>query len=372
MFWKKPLLLLGLLAAAANAAPSSLAKRLDIEDQDETHTFFRADARGPEAVKAAGGFASRAKSNKCKEKDINFSMWDHCKPATAGFANKMNDCYVSVSELFFVTVGWLEEKVPNGIESGTIYKIASSPIFISCSDTLGAHNPIPDEVEFVAIDEIPWGSVIGWYDTFTTRPTQKNKIADAVYHANPDYDPAKYPKSADGGARPRLAGFPKNHKAWKESPWKDFKDEVCDRSGAAAKRALENRSDEDMSPANEETHLIARKSRSRKSRTKKTKTTPKKTTPKKTPKKTKPKKTTPKEPKCTAKMAKAGKCCTKKMKKQGKCPAQQCAYDPKRQNKKQYLLQYRKIAKTGKVPPKDKPTSSGSKTSKGTKAKGTQ
>lgn len=43
MFWKKPFLLLGLLAAAATAAPSSLAKRLDIEDQDEEHTFFRAD-----------------------------------------------------------------------------------------------------------------------------------------------------------------------------------------------------------------------------------------------------------------------------------------------------------------------------------------
>lgn len=48
----------------------------------------------------------------------------------------MNDCYVSVSELFYVTIGWLEEKVPNGIEKGVIYKIASSPIFISCQDTL--------------------------------------------------------------------------------------------------------------------------------------------------------------------------------------------------------------------------------------------
>jgi hypothetical protein len=43
MFWKTPLLWLGLLAAAANAAPSSLAKRLDIEGQDEENTFFRAD-----------------------------------------------------------------------------------------------------------------------------------------------------------------------------------------------------------------------------------------------------------------------------------------------------------------------------------------
>jgi hypothetical protein len=65
-------------------------------------------------------------------------MWDHCKEAEEGYGNKMNDCYVSVSELFFVTVEWLEEKVPNGIERGIIYKIASSPIFISCAETLGA------------------------------------------------------------------------------------------------------------------------------------------------------------------------------------------------------------------------------------------
>jgi hypothetical protein len=43
MFWETPLLLLGLLAALANAVPSSLAKRLDMYDQDEEHTFFRAD-----------------------------------------------------------------------------------------------------------------------------------------------------------------------------------------------------------------------------------------------------------------------------------------------------------------------------------------
>jgi hypothetical protein len=67
-------------------------------------------------------------------------MWDHCKPATKGFANKENDCYVSVSGLFFVTIGWLEDKIPDGIEKGTIYKIASGPVFISCADTLGACN----------------------------------------------------------------------------------------------------------------------------------------------------------------------------------------------------------------------------------------
>jgi hypothetical protein len=249
-------------------------------------------------------------------------------------------------------------------------------------------NPIPKEVEFVAIDHIPWGRVIGWYDTFSTRPTNKNEISDAVYHVNPDYSAAKYSRLPDGGGRPRLAGFPKNHKAWTQSPWKEFKDGKCDRSSAAAKRALENRSDEDMSPADEDKHLIAKKGRSRKTggsmRAKKHKTThkkktahkkaPKKTTHKNTPKKTTPKKNTPKKtiPKktrCTAKMAKAGKCCTAKMKKQGKCPAKQCAHDPEKETKKQYLAKYRKIAATGKVPPKDKPTNGGSKKSTGGKAK---
>jgi hypothetical protein len=246
-------------------------------------------------------------------------------------------------------------------------------------------NPIPEEIEFVAIDHIPWGRVIGWYDTFSTRPTNKNKIADAVYHANPEYNAAKYPRLPDGGGRPRLAGFPPDHEAWSESPWKNFKDEKCDRRGAAAKRALENRNDKDMSPANEDKHLITRKGRSRKTggsmRAKKHKTThkkktahkktPEKTTHSKTHKKT-PKKTTPKttpKTKCTANMAKAGKCCTAKMKKQGKCPAKQCAHDPKKETKKQYLAKYRKIAATGKVPPKDKPTNGGSKKSTGGKAK---
>jgi hypothetical protein len=229
-------------------------------------------------------------------------------------------------------------------------------------------NPLPDKIEYVAVDRIPWESVIGWYDTFQTRDTDKNKISDAVYHDNPAYDPELFPRLEDGGSRPRLAGFPKAHPAWSRSPWKDSKDEKCDRSAVTSRRALENRRDEDMFPTTEDKHLIARKGRSLKTggstRARKHKTPPKKTTRKKTSTKT-----TPETNKCTAKMAKAGKGCTANMKKQGKCPAQQCAYDPNKETKRQYLLKYRKIAATGKVPPKDKPTTGSSKKSTGGKAK---
>lgn len=176
--------------------------------------------------------------------------------------------------------------------------------------------------------------------------------------------------------------FPKGHEAWVEDPWKEFKDQKCTRSGATAKRALENNSDEDMTPADAENHLIEKRRKSgrtgRNSTHKNTthkKTTGKKPTGKKatgkhtTGKKTTGKKPTPKKTKCTAKMAKAGKCCTKKLEKQGKCAATQCAYDPNRMTTKQYLAKYRKIAATGKVPPKDKATTSSLTKSKGGKAK---
>jgi hypothetical protein len=42
MFWQKPFLLLGLLAAVGSTAPA-LSKRLDLEILDEEFVFFRAD-----------------------------------------------------------------------------------------------------------------------------------------------------------------------------------------------------------------------------------------------------------------------------------------------------------------------------------------
>jgi hypothetical protein len=116
--------------------PSSVLMSMSPKNSLLCLLIYVSVSRHPAEIKADGGFTSRAQSNRCKDKDTNFSMWDHCKPAVKGFAIKPNDCYVSVSELFFVTIQWLEEKVPNGIERGIIYKIASSPIFISCAGTL--------------------------------------------------------------------------------------------------------------------------------------------------------------------------------------------------------------------------------------------
>jgi hypothetical protein len=186
MFWQKPFVFLGLLAAVGSTNPT-LSKRLDLESLDEEFVFFRADRyvslgcrvlaghivtqhtslgpmseyssptyclpwgntvystlltcanhpftnrRGAEVIRGKG-FNSLGKDKGLPE---NLSLWDHCKEkgAADGFGNLQNDGYVSTSSDFSVCKEWVEDKIED--TSATIYKIASYENLIGCQLTLG-------------------------------------------------------------------------------------------------------------------------------------------------------------------------------------------------------------------------------------------
>jgi hypothetical protein len=112
-------------------------------------------------------------------------------PTVSG--NLQNDGYVSTSSDFSVCKEWVDSKIED--TSAPIYKIASYRNLVGCQLTLGKllvlDNPIPQKQEYVAIGVIPWAQVMGWYDQFTMCG---EKIADAVYHANPDFASVTYHK----------------------------------------------------------------------------------------------------------------------------------------------------------------------------------
>jgi hypothetical protein len=108
-------------------------------------------------------------------------------------------------------------------------------------------NSIDAESEYVAIGEVPWDQVIGWYDTFQMRGGQ---LTDAEYTANPSYKEAKYkgkPYGTDDSADPKdylpLAGFPKGDKRWKESPWNTVTPANC---GSKKRSIFDDFDDEEM------------------------------------------------------------------------------------------------------------------------------
>lgn len=170
MMWKTPLILLGLLAAVGNTAPLAplegdfdevenvtshhLEERANI-NQHVTYVW-RTDRRPPSAIKAAGGFQTKGFSNGLKE---DLSLYRHCLGGKDG-ASVDNDGFVSTTWKYSVAQGWVT-KFHGG--NAYIYRIATDESLIDVAATLKTYSPFPQELEFAAIQQIPWKQIQGWH-----------------------------------------------------------------------------------------------------------------------------------------------------------------------------------------------------------------
>lgn len=75
-----------------------------------------------------------------KNKEPNYSLWDHCKAKEADkkYGNLENDGYVSTTTDIAFSIKWVIEKLDpdNDPPLSTIYKIASDKNLIGCIETL--------------------------------------------------------------------------------------------------------------------------------------------------------------------------------------------------------------------------------------------
>lgn len=207
---------------------------------------------------------------------------------------------------------------------------AYPPTCLKYADFILPDNNIAAEADLAALGSIPWEQIIGWYDQFTMI---KGEIRDAVYTKNSQYNKAKYDNQEDAGAQYHLAGFSRNHEAWKKLPWSKFA-KCTDKTiiPKPSRRAVNN------------------SARVRTSQSKEPKiTTPKTPTSKTpTPKAPTPKISTPQT--CTAAQKKAGTC---KDETKGTC-------SPIKTNK-EFYNECLRLLKAGKAPKSDAPRIRGSK-----------
>ncbi|KAF2449072.1 ADP-ribosylation [Karstenula rhodostoma CBS 690.94] len=350
MMWKAPFVFLGFLAAFGNTAPLAPLEG-DFEDVGNvtSHHFeeranlnqhviyvWRADRRSPSALKAARGFTTKGTHNGLLE---DLSLYRHCLGGKDG-ASVDNDGFVSTTWKYSVAEGWVT-KHHGG--NAYIYRIATDEGLIDVEATLKGYSPFPHELEFAAIDKIPWEQVQGWHRFVSDG---KGGAFEQPYQRNPDFSQSMYGGQPHGGAQFPLSGFPRNHPAWSKLPWARYAH--C-KPRAPSKRAEEifaNQSpsglDIDIDDAVDVATAapLEARARSRGSRTSRKRPSTagrRKKTTKKTAKKPK-KKPTSGTKTCTAAMKKAGKCkttakCTAAMKKAGKCPVKAtCTAAEKKKN----------------------------------------
>ncbi|TDZ40728.1 Cholera enterotoxin subunit A [Colletotrichum trifolii] len=177
---------------------------------------FRGDDRSPEEIRAAGGFLPKGQTT-FDDHQGDRSLYNHAKGIGAKSTDE--DAYVSTSasELVTTTFVYFEP-------IAYIYKIHVTPNMIDTVGTLGKYS-FDEEAEFAALGGIKFGQIVSW------KHWKSKKLGKKV--RNIYYNKGKYGSAVAGGVRYDLAGFPPNHPAWDEEPWKSYK---------PSKRALDEKS----------------------------------------------------------------------------------------------------------------------------------
>ena len=171
---------------------------------------YRADRRPPNVIMKDGGFRTKADTNHLKP---DYSLYDHAAPVDPKGATAPNDGYVSTSWDRRVCSEWVTTQLKSSAVA-YVYKISADEGFIDVAATLRQYNPYPREREYAAKDTVPWKYISEW--------TEYKHGKEGKTYRNPDFS-LKTIKYNASGPKYERAGFPANHPAWKESPWKQTK-----------------------------------------------------------------------------------------------------------------------------------------------------
>ncbi|PHH81077.1 putative enterotoxin [Ophiocordyceps camponoti-rufipedis] len=169
-------------------------------------------------MRAAGGFQPRGHIiNNYLRVRPNISLYSHIRGA--GLGSSIYSGYVSTTTEYNVALNFLRSR---SLAPSFIYFIHVTPNFIDVAQSLGEFYAYPDEHEFSALGGIRSQQITGWQIvnvTIREAPTISHLIP------NPDYRAALYDFAVSGGAQPQLAGFPPDHRVFREGiqPWCGFR-----------------------------------------------------------------------------------------------------------------------------------------------------
>ena len=185
-----------------------------------TNQFFRAESRTPEHIEESRGIIGDDNDDQTYltwgENVEQMSLYLHSRSETRdsygyiSINNSLERAYIEGNRLF------------SRLQTSYIYVIAQAPNIFYTSNILGQFRN--RENQFSAMGGIPISQIIGWY-------TVANGSISGPMTPNPSYRENQFSglHIVDGAAGYTYAGFPLGHRAWLESPWRNFAPEYCKR-----------------------------------------------------------------------------------------------------------------------------------------------
>ncbi|RDA86167.1 putative heat-labile enterotoxin [Ophiocordyceps camponoti-leonardi (nom. inval.)] len=186
--------------------------------------LFRGDGRGPDAIRAEGGWLPWAIAKRSAKA---FGLLNHEKDIK--FAKGQRDTvYVSTTTSFDVAARYARMNAKQRKET-YVYYIHASPNMIDLNRSLGNETQFWWQREFSAMGGIRWSQVVGWvhinasfFDAYHYAVPDcgvedlsnqffyqhlKQRGSEAFYSPSRDYCEARWTRFSAGGWEPQLAGF---------------------------------------------------------------------------------------------------------------------------------------------------------------------
>ncbi|RCI17422.1 putative heat-labile enterotoxin [Ophiocordyceps polyrhachis-furcata BCC 54312] len=194
--------------------------------------LFRGDGRGPDAIRAEGGWLPWAIAERSAKA---FGLVNHEKDIK--FAKGQRDTvYVSTTTSFDVAARYALINAKNGKET-YVYYIHASPNIVDLNRSLGNETRFWWQREFSAMGGIRWSQVVGWlridsgfFDAYnySVPDCGSEHLSNQFFHQHlgqqashepffahsPDYCRARWMRFAAGGWEPQLAGFAEDEGAF--------------------------------------------------------------------------------------------------------------------------------------------------------------
>ncbi|MEU6709466.1 RICIN domain-containing protein [Streptomyces wuyuanensis] len=165
----------------------------------------------------------------------NLSLYLHVQGTPSG-ASRYDSGYVGTTTDRDYALRRITERFGG---NGYLYRVRATPNFVDVAGTLGGFYNRASEREYAAMGGFRYDQIIDWEEISfgVAQPGESNAA----------YDADRYRGLRASGGQPQLAGFPPNHAAWSQEPWRQFASCSSPSSPARTERATDTQ-DEQCTP----------------------------------------------------------------------------------------------------------------------------
>ncbi|MEU8571100.1 RICIN domain-containing protein [Streptomyces pathocidini] len=185
--------------------------RADDDPGDPPQWVWHASSLPPSEIEKDGAvFPKGMDGTRPDQPPPNLSLYSHVQ-GTASGASRYDSGYVGTTTDRDYALRRITERFSG---NGYLYRVHATPNFVDVAGTLGGFYNRASEHEYAAMGGFRYDQIMEWEEVSfgIAQPGESNAA----------YDRDRYSGLRASSGQPQLAGFPPEHAAWSQQPWRQF------------------------------------------------------------------------------------------------------------------------------------------------------